>query len=74
MGRLYCRAMNEEHPVPIWGFFFLTSLGLAGTLGSMIGPACLFADLLIGAVLGGALEVFLAPLRPDAQPLLEHEP
>ncbi|MHC5560834.1 YtxH domain-containing protein [Kocuria sp. U4B] len=65
--------MNDQHPVPVWGFFFLAGLGLAGTLGAMIGPAGLFAGLLIGAVLGGVLEVFLAPLRPDAQSLLEHE-
>lgn len=65
--------MNDQHPVPICGFFFLVGLGTTGTLGAMISPSCLFAGLLLGAVLGGALEAHLAPLRPDAQSLLEHE-
>lgn len=57
--------MNDQHPVPIWGFFFLIGLGLTGTLGAMIGPVYLFAGLLLGALLGGILEALLTPLRPD---------
>lgn len=62
----------NQHPVPIWGFFFLVSLGLTGTLGAMIGPVYLFAGLLLGAILGGILEVLLTPFRPD-NPFFHHD-
>jgi hypothetical protein len=66
--------MNDQHPIPFCGFFFLAGLAVAGSLGAMLGLGPFFAGLLVGAVLGGIVEVLLAPLRPDVQSLLEHEP